>query len=76
MKFGELTGAVGNKLGGFTGRLAKALDKVCEVVKTIIPVVAAVCHVGQFEFCGSLNEAPQELVAALAPENLDLSALD
>lgn len=53
-----------------------ALEKICEVVKTIIPVVAAVCHVGQFKFCGAINEAPQELAQALAPSNIDLNIQD
>lgn len=76
LRFGEMTSTVGNKLGAFSSRLARALDKICEVVKTIIPVIAAVCHVGQFEFCGPINEAPQELAEALAPNNLDLSIPD
>ncbi|KAF2903990.1 hypothetical protein ILUMI_02190 [Ignelater luminosus] len=76
LRFGEMTSEVGNRLGGFSSRLASALDKICEVVKTIIPVIAAVCHVGQFKFCGPINEAPQELAEALAPSNLDLNIPD
>ncbi|KAF5298242.1 hypothetical protein FQR65_LT09753 [Abscondita terminalis] len=76
MRFGNMFGTIGNKLGGFTGKVTNALDKLCQVIKTIIPVVAAVCHVGQFQFCGSVVDAPGELASALAPNNIDLSIQD
>ncbi|KAK4881490.1 hypothetical protein RN001_004809 [Aquatica leii] len=76
MRFGNVFSSIGNKLGGFTGRVTTALDKLCEVIKTIIPVVAAVCHVGQFQFCGSVMDAPNELANALAPSSIDLSIQD
>ncbi|KAK5649798.1 hypothetical protein RI129_000827 [Pyrocoelia pectoralis] len=75
-RFGSMFASVGNGLGGFTKRITNTLDKFCELVKTIIPVVAAVCHVGQFEFCGSVVDAPKELADALSPTNIDLSIPD
>ncbi|KAB0802287.1 hypothetical protein PPYR_04473 [Photinus pyralis] len=75
-KLGNMFGSIGNGLGGFTKRITGTLDKFCELVKTIIPVVAAVCHVGQFQFCGSVADAPKELAEALSPINIDLSIPD
>ncbi|KAF5305592.1 hypothetical protein FQA39_LY01683 [Lamprigera yunnana] len=76
LRVGGLFGSIGNKLGGFTSRVTNALDKLCDVIKTIIPVVAAVCHVGHFQFCGSVMDAPNELAEALAPNTINLSVQD
>ncbi|XP_018327516.1 uncharacterized protein LOC108738550 [Agrilus planipennis] len=72
MKFGEVSTKIGNSLGGTASKLTGALDKICQVIKTVIPVIAAVCHVGKFQFCSAATEGPQELANAIAPNNFDL----
>lgn len=61
---------VGNKMGAHATKISAALDKICEIVKTIIPVLAAVCHVGEFSFCAATNG--NEISAALSPDPADL----
>lgn len=63
-------------MGAHANKISAALDKICEVVKTVIPLLAAVCHVGQFGFCSATNEAPINLVEAMNPADLDLDSLD
>ncbi|CAH1102575.1 unnamed protein product [Psylliodes chrysocephalus] len=64
-KFGEMASKIGNSVGSGTTIITNAIDKVCEVVKTIIPLLTAVCHVGQFKFCAATTGAPEELNQAL-----------
>ncbi|XP_063912230.1 uncharacterized protein LOC135129078 [Zophobas morio] len=57
MRFGEVASQVGNSMGAHAAKISSAIDKVCEIVKTIIPLVAAVCHVGEFKFCTATTQA-------------------
>lgn len=74
-RFGEMAGRVGNNLGKHASIVTNAVDKVCEVVKTVIPLLAAVCRVGKFKFCSATEEAPIELENALNP-SIDLNMPD
>ncbi|KAG5879262.1 hypothetical protein JTB14_001707 [Gonioctena quinquepunctata] len=76
MRFGEVASKVGNSMGAHATKISSAVDKVCEIVKTIIPLLAAICHVGQFKFCAATTEAPDQLAAALNPNSLDLNLPD
>lgn len=76
LKFGKVASRVGNAMGSRATKITAAVDKVCEFVKTIIPLLAAVCRVGQFKFCAAANEAPQQLTQALSPSSLDLNIPD
>ncbi|EEZ98088.1 hypothetical protein TcasGA2_TC000501 [Tribolium castaneum] len=76
MKFGEVTSRLGNAMGAHATKITSAIDKVCEIVKTIIPLIAAVCHVGQFKFCAATSEAPGQLAEALNPVSLNLDEPD
>lgn len=76
MKFGEVTSRLGNAMGSHATKITSAIDKVCEIVKTIIPLIAAVCHVGQFKFCTATSEAPGQLAEALNPVTLNLDEPD
>lgn len=66
---------IGNSMGKHATTVTNAIDKVCEIVKTVIPLLAAVCHVGQFKFCTATEEAPINLANALAP-GMDLNIPD
>ncbi|XP_050512344.1 uncharacterized protein LOC114338785 [Diabrotica virgifera virgifera] len=61
LKFGEMASKIGNSVGSHASSITRAIDKVCEVVKTIIPVIAAVCHVGQFKFCMAEGDIPKDI---------------
>ncbi|XP_066150501.1 uncharacterized protein [Euwallacea fornicatus] len=76
LQFGKMASKIGNSMGGHANKITAALDKICEVVKTVIPLLAAVCHVGEFGFCAATNEAPIKLAEAMNPNNLDLDGLD
>lgn len=76
IKFGEVASKLGNAMGSHATKITAAIDKICEVIKTIIPFIAAVCHVGQFKFCGAATAAPAELNEAMNPVNLDLDMQD
>ncbi|ENN78514.1 uncharacterized protein LOC109535967 [Dendroctonus ponderosae] len=76
LRFGQAASKVGNAMGAHANKISAALDKICEVIKTVIPLLAAVCHVGQFGFCSATNEAPIKLVEAMNPAELDLDSLD
>ncbi|XP_045468316.1 uncharacterized protein LOC123676462 [Harmonia axyridis] len=70
MNFGKAASKVGNMMGSHATKITSALDKICEIIKTVIPLLAAVCHVGQFGFCAATNEAPSDLSAAISPAML------
>lgn len=55
MRAGEAASQVGNKVGGYALRLSNAVDKICGIIKKVIPIVGAVCTVGQFKFCALDN---------------------
>ncbi|CAH1954529.1 unnamed protein product [Acanthoscelides obtectus] len=74
MRFGELASNMENTLGGHAAKITSAIDKICEVVKTVIPVIAAVCHVGQFKFCAASTEGPEQLAQAM--NGIDLNIPD
>ncbi|RZC42520.1 uncharacterized protein BDFB_011904 [Asbolus verrucosus] len=76
MKFGEVASRVGNAMGSHATKITAAIDKICDVIKTIIPFLAAVCHVGQFKFCSSATQAPEQLAEAMAPASLNLDEPD
>ncbi|XP_050312714.1 uncharacterized protein LOC126747853 [Anthonomus grandis grandis] len=76
LKFGEMASKIGNAMGGHASKITAALDKICEVVKTVVPLLAAVCHVGQFGFCAATDEAPIKLSEAMNAQTLNLDALD
>ncbi|KAJ8930467.1 hypothetical protein NQ314_016726 [Rhamnusium bicolor] len=76
MKFGQVASRVGNAMGAHATKVTSAVEKICEIVKTIIPLFAAICHVGQFKFCAATTETPDRLSEALSPDNLDLSIPD
>lgn len=76
VRFGEVASKVGNTLGKHASIVTNAIEKVCEVVKTVIPLLSAVCHVGQFKFCAATEQAPDQLFNAMKPESLDLDVLD
>lgn len=76
IKFGEVASRVGNAMGAHATKITSAIDKVCEIVKTVIPLLAAVCHVGQFKFCAATTQAPDQLSEALNPTSLNLDELD
>lgn len=63
-------------MGSHASKITQAIDKICEVIKTIIPVIAAVCHVGQFKFCTAATEGPGQLSEAMNPSSLDLNLPD
>lgn len=75
-KFGEVVSNVGNSIGRGANKINSVVEKVCEIVKTIIPVLSAVCQVGQFKFCSATEGAPGELTQALAPKAIDLNIQD
>ncbi|KAK9881058.1 hypothetical protein WA026_014403 [Henosepilachna vigintioctopunctata] len=70
MNFGKAASRVGNMMGTHATKITAALDKVCEVIKTLIPLLAAICHVGQFSFCAATNSVPTDLSAAISPSIL------
>ncbi|XP_044756958.1 uncharacterized protein LOC123315360 [Coccinella septempunctata] len=70
INFGKAASRVGNMMGSHATKISIALDKICEVIKTVIPLLAAVCHVGQFGFCAATNDAPADLSAAISPSML------
>ncbi|KAJ8966718.1 hypothetical protein NQ317_011764 [Molorchus minor] len=76
IKFGQMASNVGNTMGTHATKITSAIDKICEVVKTVIPLLAAVCHVGQFRFCSAATEAPGQLSEAMSPSNMDLNIPD
>lgn len=76
MKFGKVASRVGNAMGAHATKITSFIDKFCEIVKTIIPLLAAICHVGQFQFCAATNDAPAEFQDAITPDRLDLNSPD
>ncbi|XP_030767628.1 uncharacterized protein LOC115891323 [Sitophilus oryzae] len=76
LKFGQVASKIGNAMGAHANKITRALDKICEVFKTVIPLLAAVCHVGQFGFCSATDEAPIRLSEAMNPNDLNLDGLD
>ncbi|KAJ3654569.1 hypothetical protein Zmor_013747 [Zophobas morio] len=76
MRFGEVASRVGNSMGAHAAKISSAIDKVCEIVKTVIPLLTAVCHVGQFKFCAATTQAPDQLTEALNPSSLNLDEPD
>lgn len=76
MKFGKVASRVGNAMGAHATKITSFVDKLCEIIKTIIPLLAAICHVGQFQFCAAMDDAPTEFQSAVAPEHLDLNSPD
>ncbi|VEN45637.1 unnamed protein product [Callosobruchus maculatus] len=72
LRFGEVASNIGNSLGGHAAKITSAIDKICEVVKTVIPVIAAVCHVGQFKFCAGTTEGPEQLAQAINGVDLNI----
>ncbi|KAF7278237.1 uncharacterized protein LOC143190286 [Rhynchophorus ferrugineus] len=76
LKFGQVASKIGNVMGSHANKISQALDKICEVVKTVIPLLAAVCHVGDFGFCSATDEAPLRLSEAMNPNDLNLDSLD
>lgn len=76
MRFGQVASKIGNTMGGHANKITAALDKICEVIKTVIPLLAAVCHVGEFGFCAATNEAPVKLAEAMNPNDLNFDSLD
>nr|CAH7714347.1 unnamed protein product [Callosobruchus chinensis] len=72
LRFGEVASNIGNSLGGHASKITTAIDKICEVVKTVIPVIAAVCHVGQFKFCAGTTEGPEQLAQAINGVDLNI----
>ncbi|CAG9769238.1 unnamed protein product [Ceutorhynchus assimilis] len=76
LKFGQVASKIGNAMGSHTSKITAALDKICEVIKTVVPLLAAVCHVGEFGFCSATDEAPIRLSEAMNPSTLDLDSLD
>lgn len=75
-KFGQVTSRIGNAMGSHATKITSFVDKFCEIVKTIIPLLAAICNVGQFQFCSATNEAPIALQDAMSPAELDLNTPD
>lgn len=55
IRAGEAASRVGSGLGGYAVRLTNAVDRICKIIKKIIPIVGAVCTVGQFKFCALDN---------------------
>lgn len=55
MRAGEAASSVGSKMGGFAVKLTNAVDRICGIIKKVIPIVGAVCTVGQFQFCALDN---------------------
>lgn len=76
MKFGKVASRVGNAMGAHATKITAFVDKLCEIVKTIIPLLAAICHVGEFQFCAATNNAPNDFNDAITPERLDLNSPD
>lgn len=76
MKFGQVASNVGNAMGSQATKITSAVDKVCDIVKLIIPLLAAICKVGQFKFCAATTSAPAELSEAMSPSNFDLNIPD
>nr|CAI5823044.1 unnamed protein product [Callosobruchus analis] len=72
LRFGEVASNIGNTLGSHASKITSAIDKICEVVKTVIPVIAAVCHVGQFKFCAGTTEGPEQLAQAMSGVDLNI----
>ncbi|XP_023014542.2 uncharacterized protein [Leptinotarsa decemlineata] len=76
LKFGEMASKIGNTMGEHATKITSFIDKLCEIFKTVIPLLAAVCHVGQFKFCAATTDAPAQLGEALNPGSLDLNIPD
>lgn len=36
-------------------QLSSTAEKICDLVKKILPIIAAICHVGQFKFCAPIT---------------------
>lgn len=67
---------VGNSLGSGTTKLNSMIEKLCQIMKMIMPVVSAVCQVGQFKFCAAAQGAPEEFVPAMTQKNINFDAVD
>lgn len=76
IKFGKVASTVGNSLGRHSVKVTSAIEKICEIIKTIVPVISAICGVGQFEFCSSTNGVSDDLNVALKPNPNDLDIPD
>lgn len=64
-----------NAVGNGTLKLNRWIERICEVMKMIMPVVAAVCQAGQFKFCPS-PDAAGELPPAISQRSIDFDAVD
>ncbi|XP_060524496.1 uncharacterized protein LOC132700919 [Cylas formicarius] len=74
LKFGQVASRMGNALGKHATKMSSTIEKICEVIKTFLPLLAAVCHVGQFAFCAAADEVPSRFSDAVS--SMDLSELD
>lgn len=64
-----------NAIGTGTLKLNNWIEKICEVMKMVMPVVAAVCQAGQFKFCPS-PDGSGELSQSISQKSIDFDAVD
>ncbi|KRT83790.1 hypothetical protein AMK59_4135, partial [Oryctes borbonicus] len=76
LKFGRVASNVGNTLGRHSIKVTNAIEKICEIIKTIVPVISAICGVGQFQFCSATNGVSDDLNKAIRPNPNDLNIPD
>lgn len=76
IKFGKVASNVGNTLGRHSIKVTSAIEKICEIIKTIVPVISAICGVGQFQFCSATTGVSDDLNNALHPNPSDLNIQD
>ncbi|GJQ74226.1 hypothetical protein Trydic_g19133 [Trypoxylus dichotomus] len=76
LKFGKVASNIGNTLGRHSIKVTSAIEKICEIIKTIVPVISAICGVGQFQFCSATNGVSDDLNQAIQPDPNDLNIPD
>lgn len=74
-RLGGVAGDVGNAVGRASISISTTAEKICDLVKKIIPILAAICHVGQFKFCASTGLTPDETINT-NPGGIDTSKLE
>ncbi|XP_022919587.1 uncharacterized protein [Onthophagus taurus] len=76
LKFGQVASNIGTTLGKHSVKVTSAIEKICEIIKTIIPVISAVCGVGQFKFCAATEGVSGDFENAMHPNPGDLNIQD
>ncbi|XP_017780511.1 PREDICTED: uncharacterized protein LOC108565514 isoform X2 [Nicrophorus vespilloides] len=75
INFGEIASKVGGKLGSAGMKVTGYIESLCKMLKAIVPIVATVCHVKQFQFCAS-SDASLDLTNAIQAKDINLNIPD